>query len=240
MAAVDLRKAVNGLDGISAATSAPAVLGILEGVLEECGAKFFCFNLLPVEPQKFEEVILVHRVPDEWMRLYLEQQYCLVDPSLRHCRRTTQPFEYLQSPYDPRSEPRAAEVIQRAHDFNLAKGFLVPVASPTGFHGNVWIGGYDLNIGQSERPAVHLLSLYAFERIRQLCSCSEPKPRITPRERDILTWAASGKTAWEIGEILHISKRTVDEHLAKVARKLNATNRPQAIARAIRHGLIEP
>ena len=240
MHAFDLGKALGGLDGISAATSAPAVLTILARALEQCGAEFFCFNFLPVGRQKFEDVLLIHRVPDDWMRLYLEKQYCLVDPSLRHCWRTTQPFEYLQSPYDPDSEPQAAEVIRRAEDFNLAKGFLVPVASPTGCHGNVWIGGYELDLGADEKPIVHLLSLYAFEKIRQLSGYSEPGPSITPREREILTWSASGKTAWEIGEILHISKRTVDEHLTNAAHKLDATNRAQAVARAMRYRLIEP
>jgi hypothetical protein len=40
---------------------------------------------LPVERQKFEDVLLIHRVPADWMQLYLERQYSLVDPSLRHC-----------------------------------------------------------------------------------------------------------------------------------------------------------
>ncbi len=236
----DLRKALAGLDHISAATSAPEVLSILERTLKPFGAEFFCLNFLPVAGQKFEDVLLVQRVPVDWMQLYLERQYSRFDPSLRHCWRTTQPFEYLQSPYDFESEPQAAEVIQRAKDFGLSKGFLVPVASLTGRHGNVWIGGYDLELAADEKPIVHLLSLYAFERVRGFGGFRQTRPSITPREREVLTWTASGKTAWEIGQILHISKRTVDEHLTKAARKLNATNRPQAVASAIRYRLIEP
>src|ERR1700736_3079331 len=45
---------------------------------------------------------------------------------------------------------------------------------------------------------------------------------LTPREREVLTWAARGKSAWEISEILHISKRTVDERVQTVVRKLGA------------------
>jgi LuxR family quorum sensing-dependent transcriptional regulator len=240
MRADDLQKALAGLDHISAATSAPEVLSFLEKALKPFGAEFFCLNFLPVAPQKFEDVLLVHRVPVDWMQLYLERQYSLVDPSLRHCWRTTRPFEYLQSPYDCDSEPLAAEVIQRAMDFGLSKGFLVPVASPTGRHGNVWIGGYDLKLAADEKSIVHLLSLYAFERVQHFSGFCETRPNITLREREVLTWIAWGKTAWEIGEILHISKRTVDEHLTKAAHKLNASNRPQAVARAILYRLIEP
>ena len=61
---------------------------------------------------------------------------------------------------------------------------------------------------------------------------------LTSREREALWWAAQGKSAWEIGEILHIAKRTVDEHTQKAARKLGAVNRTQAVAIALRERLI--
>ena len=48
---------------------------------------------------------------------------------------------------------------------------------------------------------------------------------LTPRERAVLWWAADGKSASQIGDILHITKRTVDEHTQNAARKLGAANR---------------
>ena len=51
-------------------------------------------------------------------------------------------------------------------------------------------------------------------------------------------WIASGKSAWEIGEILAISKRTVDEHTQAALRKLGAANRTQAVAIAMRDRII--
>jgi DNA-binding CsgD family transcriptional regulator len=62
---------------------------------------------------------------------------------------------------------------------------------------------------------------------------------LTPREREVLTWVARGKSAWEIGEILHIVKRTVDEHVQTATRKLGAANRAQAVAIALRRRIIE-
>jgi DNA-binding CsgD family transcriptional regulator len=62
---------------------------------------------------------------------------------------------------------------------------------------------------------------------------------LTPREVEVLAWVARGKSAWEIGEILHISKRTVDEHVQAAVRKLGAANRPQAVAIALLHRMIE-
>jgi DNA-binding CsgD family transcriptional regulator len=56
---------------------------------------------------------------------------------------------------------------------------------------------------------------------------------LTPREVEVLTWAARGKAAWEIGKILDISKRTVDEHIQTAVQKLGAANRTQAVAIAL-------
>ncbi len=60
------------------------------------------------------------------------------------------------------------------------------------------------------------------------------------RERDVMSWVAKGKSAWEIGEILGIAKRTVDEHAQTACRKLNAANRTQAVVAALREGFIAP
>jgi DNA-binding CsgD family transcriptional regulator len=66
------------------------------------------------------------------------------------------------------------------------------------------------------------------------------KPRVlTSREAEVLTWVARGKSAREIGEILLITKRTVDEHVHTAARKIGASNRTHAVAIAIRDRLID-
>ena len=55
---------------------------------------------------------------------------------------------------------------------------------------------------------------------------------------ECLKWAADGKTEWEISGILSISEHTADKHLANARRKLGAANRAQAVANAIRWGII--
>jgi LuxR family transcriptional regulator, quorum-sensing system regulator BjaR1 len=65
------------------------------------------------------------------------------------------------------------------------------------------------------------------------------KSPLTSREIEVLRWVAHGKSAWEIGEILDITKRTVDEHVQTAVRKLGALNRTHAVALAIRDGIIK-
>src|SRR6202171_6245451 len=60
------------------------------------------------------------------------------------------------------------------------------------------------------------------------------------REVEALTWAARGKTFWEIGEILGLSKRTVEFHLENARRKLGVATRTQALIKAATGHLIHP
>jgi LuxR family transcriptional regulator, quorum-sensing system regulator BjaR1 len=50
---------------------------------------------------------------------------------------------------------------------------------------------------------------------------------------------AQGKSAGKIGEILHIAKRTVDEHVQTAVRKLWAFNRTHEVAIALRDNIVE-
>jgi DNA-binding CsgD family transcriptional regulator len=60
------------------------------------------------------------------------------------------------------------------------------------------------------------------------------------RELETLTWAARGKTFAEIGEILGLSRRTVEFHLDNARRKLGVPTRTQALIKAAIGQLIEP
>jgi LuxR family quorum sensing-dependent transcriptional regulator len=55
---------------------------------------------------------------------------------------------------------------------------------------------------------------------------------------DILQWMAEGKSDWEIHVILKISKHFVDKIARQLRAKLNATNRAQTVATALRYNLI--
>lgn len=54
---------------------------------------------------------------------------------------------------------------------------------------------------------------------------------LSGRELQVLDWVREGKTNQEIGQILDISPLTVKNHIQKILRKLDVTNRAQAVAR---------
>jgi DNA-binding response OmpR family regulator len=72
-------------------------------------------------------------------------------------------------------------------------------------------------------------------------SAAWPRPvELTDREAQALTWAARGKTSFEIARILGLTKRTVDFHVDNARVKLGATTRIHAAVMAAAGQLIEP
>jgi DNA-binding NarL/FixJ family response regulator len=66
----------------------------------------------------------------------------------------------------------------------------------------------------------------------------DPHETLTAREREVLQLVAEGKSSPEIGARLHISHRTVENHRAKLMRKLGLQNQAELVLHALRHGLI--
>ena len=63
---------------------------------------------------------------------------------------------------------------------------------------------------------------------------------LTPREEEIVKLVAEAHTNEEIGEMLFISKKTVERHRAKILEKLGMRDRVELTRYAIRRGLVQP
>ncbi|WP_280138535.1 helix-turn-helix domain-containing protein [Methyloceanibacter methanicus] len=61
---------------------------------------------------------------------------------------------------------------------------------------------------------------------------------LTPREKEVMRWIAAGKTDQEIAGILNITPGTVNVHVERAKRKLDAFQRTFAVVKAIRFGEI--
>jgi DNA-binding response OmpR family regulator len=77
-------------------------------------------------------------------------------------------------------------------------------------------------------------------RLGRVVRSGEPVAHLAQREIETLTWAARGKSSAEIGQILGLSKRTVDFHIDNARSKLGVATRTQAVIKAASGGLIQP
>lgn len=221
-------------------SSVDAAMNALTKAFHRFGFETLVLTGLPNPAQRLEQLVLAKRMPPEWFKVYTAEDYIRVDPVARMCRQTVNPYEWSEAPYDADEEPRAAEVMRRAKDFRMAQGFVVPVHGLTGYEACISLSGERVELDERGKAAVHLMALYGFDRIRRMLAPAARPPGLTPREREVLAWSSQGKTAWEIGEILSITQRTVEEHAANACRKLGAANRTHAVVIAIRERILEP
>jgi DNA-binding NarL/FixJ family response regulator len=63
---------------------------------------------------------------------------------------------------------------------------------------------------------------------------------LSQREVEVLRLLAAGKSNREIADTLYISPSTVASHVRHILTKTGCTNRTEAAAYALRHGLTEP
>jgi LuxR family quorum sensing-dependent transcriptional regulator len=171
-----VREAYEVLEDLDRQSTVEGVIGVTRRALTRFGFDYFCFNTFPNDGQRFEDVTIAVQVPHEWLRIYLEEDYVRIDPSIRHCQRMVRPFRWIDSPYDPEREPEVVAFLKRSADFALSNGFWFPIPGRRGTIGGVWLGGDRAEVPERDLPLLHLISLSAFELLRRL----QRQPNVIP------------------------------------------------------------
>ena len=77
------------------------------------------------------------------------------------------------------------------------------------------------------------------DEIKRLMAENPPAPDLTPRQLEILNSMSRGYSNAEIAEVFGINEFTVREHVANIMAKLDASNRAEAVATALRKSLLK-
>lgn len=146
--------------------------------------------------------------------------------------------------------PEQAELFEGRRQAGTSVGVTAPAYDRRSFEFGIVSFSRDRRLTERERQhqeaRVQLFAAYFQSVAPSVMGSKESTERQLPaillsaRERDCLSWAARGKTSWEIGRVLGISTATVNFHLANTAMKLGVNGRVRAVAQGIRMGLINP
>jgi DNA-binding CsgD family transcriptional regulator len=121
-----------------------------------------------------------------------------------------------------------------------AEGIAFPVAADNGQTGLFVFTGKALDPPAETLLAVHRICFEVFAAVAQLKSGSTSSANaLSKRELECLKLTAAGRTSEDIARILGMSVHTANQHLTSAAAKLDAVNRTQAVAKAIRLALID-
>lgn len=82
--------------------------------------------------------------------------------------------------------------------------------------------------------------LEEFARVARQGSARGDGGDLSQRERGVLELVARGSTNREVAAALHLSEHTVNFHMKNILAKLHSKNRTQAVAYAVRTGLVSP
>ena len=87
---------------------------------------------------------------------------------------------------------------------------------------------------------LHLFAHYFHLRMRDVVAAQPVTSEfdLSPRERQVLQWAADGKTAWETAQLLGVSERAIRLYTENAMSKLRAKTKTQAVAIAYKNDMI--
>lgn len=227
------------IEAIQRANGIAAVHTLMTDVTSEYGLKNFIVSGLPERGANVLPPLMVSSWPQEWLKRYVRQGYVAYDPVARHCSKTAVPFRWADAPIAPETKLKVRRIIVEAREYGMYDGICVPVYIDGGMHGVVSLAGDPRKLAEQQRLELHMISLFAYGHLRFLSAMIANGGRsITPREAEVLKWAAAGKTASDIAVITGMSERTVNQHCENAQRRLGTSNRLHTVVEAIRHRLI--
>jgi LuxR family transcriptional regulator, quorum-sensing system regulator BjaR1 len=230
------------IEELSRLTVVPDVAATLTRAMADFGFTALGVNGLPLREEGADPIILTESTPAGFRELYIHERFYLIDHICAHARAapTREPFRYTEAPYDRANSRTHERFLQALQTFGMGQGLIVPIGRPNQLPACVWLAGENPELDSDSVLVTQMLALFAASKAHALGrETNYGVSPLTPRERDVMAWSAHGKSAWEIGKILRIAKRTVDEHSQTAAQKLGAVNKTQAVVFALLRGIIE-
>jgi LuxR family transcriptional regulator, quorum-sensing system regulator BjaR1 len=253
------------IGSIEAATDICGLKAAMQAAIENYG--FAAFNFIDAG-KAYEAVPLYFGTSGQrWETEYRDNGFLSIDPYIAKARRYNLPFDWRSIPLPQRRRgPKTgvARLMEAAWSHGFREGLVVPYhfrdevgrhhSTVCVFHWKDAISEFERVLGL-QRHQLHLLVIYFMQRSVELLAAEKRSdiamaaalkrvrqgegPRLTDRERDILSWAGRGKTTSETADILGLSELTVDTHVRNALGKLDARNKTQAVAKCVWLGLID-
>lgn len=218
------------------------LLARIKSIAQQVGFETFVVGL----ERRTDDGRIAHYVwsdyPQQWQHTYAQQGYAMLDPTVRYCQQSTEPIVWTDEFF---LRSKADFMLEEARGYGLHHGVSLSVHDRFGSKSMMSLVR-DKQLNKSPAESRYLLSCSqvlaacVHQVSHQLLETDLKKLQftLTLRESECLKWIAVGKTTPEISDILNVSEATVAFHVKNIMHKLDVHTRSQALAKAMRMGLV--
>jgi len=212
----------------------------LRSVLVQAGEALdlTCFAYICLPSRRGDAPELISTYPIEWTDHYLQQSYARLDPVIIEALATPEPFEWGREFLGKGLSKPQHRLLDEAAQFGIRCGFTIPIHDPRGPVAAVTFATEERRATfqrciEQHRRVLQLMAMYFHAHARRRLTLNRVVDGValSPRELECLEWAAQGKSAWEIGRLLNISRRTAAFHLDNTKTKFGVRTICQAVAK---------
>jgi LuxR family quorum sensing-dependent transcriptional regulator len=223
------------LERIDACEARNEIAALLDCEIAKLGFHGVGMGWLPPSDPRKQMLFELRGFSQDFHNTYALRHYYRHSPVVRHMQSTYMPFKRSTAPYDRHAEPLAHRVMMLARDVGMDDAWVVPVHEKNELRG--WICTFSDwgDVPYDKLRQLQLMGLWAHSRAARLPEPdAAPRLRLSRREREVVAWLARGKTADDIAEVLRLSPRTVEYHIANASLKLGTSNRIHTVVAALR------
>jgi DNA-binding CsgD family transcriptional regulator len=227
----------NYIDHLTSAQGAEALRDAMAEAAAALDLSSFAYLSVPNLPGS--SAGLISNYPSVWTKQYLQSHYERFDPVIIQARGHPEPFKWGLGAERSCPSELQRELFERAAKFGIRCGFTVPIHDSRGPIAAVTFAADEHRAAafsrriEAHKEVIQLMAMYFHAHARRKLDRDRVVDGVllSPREFECLEWAAQGKSAWDIGHILGISRHTAAFHLENAKMKLGVRTIIQAVAR---------
>ncbi len=228
---------------IGALSSIYDVLKYTRGIARKFGYQYYSIIRLHHQNiSSFSNIAVVNNWPTEVIAVFDDLQHAQINQIVDSIRNANLPFRWQLSDLGKLlTKGEFEDATDIFENFSFTAGVFFPVYCPNGRLGAVSFMGDRVAPDTYELASLSYISTQIYDQVENITEVTESPQKVdlSVREKECLRWTAQGKTSAEIAILTKLSEHTVKHYLVSVCQKLNAQNRVQAVAKAIRAGLLD-
>lgn len=189
----------------------------------------------------------LHEYDAEWADHYDNKSYYEIDPVLLAGKQNSLPFRWGPGSQISGSskilKSKQKSFMNEATEFGICQGFTVPIIGSdlkSRFITTVMDSNerdFDKIISEYQHE-LHIMGVHFDAIMSKFYLPVSEKKDLSKREIECLQWAVRGKFNSEISDLLHISEKTIEHHFSSIYRKMNVSNRVQAVVQGLQHRIV--